>query len=482
MNRLVRLLAPAILTLIAAAGPALAALPQVSADSGSAAQPGAAALVTLAPPVNERVVITDIGTVNGRSSTGVGINRTGDVAGFSYVTGTIGIPNGPPAEPFLSHATLFSGGVLTDLGTADAGQTTCSPLGCQSLGLDLNDSRWVVGWNEGDYGLMPSLWLPEAVPGGVQGWNLLPPLSREHGSVAQAINTPGQIVGRSSPDGIAPRAVLWELGPSGPAVTDLGTLRTDGGGSASAYDINDSGQIVGAAADDAYYQHGFLYLPEPAYGLPAGMNDLMPGVEDYSTAVGINNRGEIAGGIDLGVPWVWLPEPAYGLPAGVSILKMTGKIVAFFPSAISDAGQIVGQAYVLLNPRTREYKAVAAAWRNGRWIFLDDLLPSRSPWELLYADGIARDGRKTLITGGGYISGITDVNGFDPAYHGYVLAVSCSADFNDDGRVDAADQRILMDHFGQQVTPGTDGDLNGDGAVNALDLKLFAAEVSKPCL
>jgi hypothetical protein len=212
------------------------------------------------------------------------------------------------------------------------------------------------------------------------------------------------------------------------------------------------------------------------------MNDLMPGMEDYAHAVGINSRGEIAGEIDLGVPWIWLPAPAYGLPAGLSLLPMTGKIVAFSPSAISDAGQIVGQAYVLTNPHTRDYTIVAAAWRNGRWIFLKDLLSSRSPWDFFSADGISRSGKTTRITGGAYLKGVTDVNGITPAYHGYVLAVTCVGDLNDDGEVNSADLDLLMSRFGQSVTPGTNGDLNSDGVVNDGDLRLLTAEMGKPCL
>lgn len=425
--------------------------------------------------------ITDIGTINGRSSIGIGVNNAGDVAGFSFFTGTIGEPNGPPAEPFLSHAVLFSGGVLRDLGALE-GYKTCSPLGCQSMGFEINDSGWIVGANDGDNGQLAMAWLPQAVPGGVASFNVLPGISPLAGSVPNAINNLGQMVGRSSTETFIPRAVRWRFDPGGPTVADLGTLRTDGAGSAMAYDINDLGQIVGGAADEAYLQKGFLYLPAPAYGLPAGMNNLMPDLNENGHGVSINNKGEVVGEIDQGVPWVWLPAPAYGLPAGFSLLTFTGKTVAFFPAAISDSGQIMGEAYVETNPRTHDYVRTAAAWRSGRWFFLDDLLPANSPWKLTNAVGVANVGKTTFITGGGWRSDITDVNGLTPASHGYLLVVSCTGDLDDDGDVDAADQKTLMSHFGQTVPPGTSGDLNGDGVVNQQDVRLLVAQIHGPCI
>lgn len=432
-------------------------------------------------PQGAYVKITDIGTINNRSSVGNGINVSGAVAGFSCFTGTIGYPGGPPAEPFLSHAVLFSNGVLQDLGALE-GYKTCSPLGCQSQGFDINNSNWVVGASDGDYGQMAMLWLPAAVPGAAAGWNILPPLSLYQGAVAQAINNPGQIVGRASNDSMMPRAVRWTLEPSGAQLMDLGTLRADGSGAGIGYDINDLGQIVGAATNETNYQKPFLFLPTPAYGLPAGMNDLMPAIEDYARAVSVNNKGEVACEIELGVPGIWLPVPAYGLQSGFSLLPLSGKIVAFFPSSISDSGQIAGIAYIEVNPHMHDYVQRAAVWRNGKWKMLNDMLPAQSSWELISADSISRVGKTTLVTGDGWRYDMTDVNGYTPVSHGYVLDVTCTGDLDDDGDVDADDQKVLMGYFGQTVQPGTNGDLNGDGVVNQEDVNLLATQIHKPCL
>lgn len=433
------------------------------------------------PAVAESSII-DIGTVNGRSSIGLGINAVGDVAGLSYVTGTVGEPNGPPAEPFIAHAVLFTGGGLRDLGAIEGGKI-CSPLGCESTGNDINDSDWVVGYNIGDYGLLASVWLPADAPGGVAGWNVLPPLSPTHNSVANAINNAGLIVGRTGDESSIPRAALWRLEASGPTLTDLGTLSPDGAGSAIANDVNDLGQIVGGASDAANPQgRGFLYLPEPAYGLPAGMNNLTSTFNQSAGAISINNKGEVVGGWAFGGAWVWLPAPAYGLPAGFSVLEFSDKIVAFFPSAISDAGQIVGQAWFLVNPHTGATEQKAVAWRNGRWVQLNDLLPANTPWDLVDGRAVVRVGKTTRITGVGLLSGVTDINGFSPASHGYVLTVTCTGDLNEDGDVDADDQLLLLTHFGQTVPAGTDGDLNGDGVVNQEDVQLLAKQFHQACI
>lgn len=99
------------------------------------------------------LTITDIGSVNGRPTAGFGSNAAGEVAGLSYVTGTIGQIGGPPAKPFIAHAVLYSGGSLEDLGAIEGG-ALCSPLGCDSRGWDIHASRWIAGVNDGDTGLL----------------------------------------------------------------------------------------------------------------------------------------------------------------------------------------------------------------------------------------------------------------------------------------------------------------------------------------
>jgi uncharacterized membrane protein len=427
-------------------------------------------------PAVAQVTVKDIGDISGRGSVGFGINHAGDVVGYSFFSGSTGTPNGPGSEPFLTHGVLYNNGTLHDLGAIE-GFSGCPQLGCQSEAHGVNDSDWVVGWTDaGSRGTLPVLWLPAPVAGLNAGINVLPALDPNNGSAAAAVNSKGQIVGFSKLPGFLPRAVLWQLEPGGATLKDLGTFRTDNFGSAVANSINDLGQIVGQAADESFGNPVFLYLPAPAYGLPAGMNNLTPDHTFGANAAAINNRGQIAGDI-LGVPFLWLPTAAYGQPAGFSTLAPTQKLASFVPTGISDDGQIVGEARVMTNPATNETKRTAAAWRNGRWVFLNDLLPTGSPWDLFDATAVTHIGKTTLITGQGVVSGTSGAS-----VHGYVLSVTCTGDLNDDGVVDQSDVDALRTQFGQTVPPGSGGDLNGDGVVDQKDLMLLGTQIRQPCL
>ena len=86
--------------------------------------------------------------------------------------------------------------------------------------------------------------------------------------------------------------------PPAYAITDLGTL---GGNSSGASGINNLGQVVGWAGTGdldprgKMSGHAFLWLPEPAYGLPAGMNDLGSPSDWGSSADDITDDGIVAG-------------------------------------------------------------------------------------------------------------------------------------------------------------------------------------------
>lgn len=129
-------------------------------------------------------------------------------------------------------------------------------------------------------------------------------------------------------------------------------------GMASVSDINDCGEAVGSRiVPETGETVGFLWLPRPAYGMEAGFHDLIvPGnVMKLSGAPGaINNRGEFAGWLRIKEStsdptyhlYVWLPKAAYGLPAGLSELLNVDCVLGCSVKDMNDQGQIVGSMKV----------------------------------------------------------------------------------------------------------------------------------------
>jgi probable HAF family extracellular repeat protein len=102
-------------------------------------------------------------------------------------------------------------------------------------------------------------------------------------SEALAVNSLGQVAGRSSTASGFYRAFLWTAGTG---MQDLGTL---GGDSSEARSINDQGQVVGLSTTASGEWHAFLWTPNE------GMKDLGTLDGNSSFATFINNRGQIIG-------------------------------------------------------------------------------------------------------------------------------------------------------------------------------------------
>jgi probable HAF family extracellular repeat protein len=201
----------------------------------------------------------DLGTLGGSQSSAQGINASGQIVGFSDTSGDQS-----------RHASVYSDGRMTDLGTLG---------GDRSFAQGINTSGQIVGGSFVPNGYAHVFLYKDgrmtdvSAPGTV--------------GVATGINDAGQIVGYAgpSPFGAPSRAFLY----SGGKTTDLGTL---GGNFSAATAINASGQVVGSAdvSTNGIF-HAFLYNG-------AGLIDLGTFGGAKSTALGINASGQIVGMAD----------------------------------------------------------------------------------------------------------------------------------------------------------------------------------------
>jgi probable HAF family extracellular repeat protein len=156
-------------------------------------------------------VMTDLGTLGGTNCFAYGINTSGQVAGSSYIAGDAAL-----------HGFLYSGGVMTDLGTLG---------GTISEALAINDSGQVVGYWSTDttqHGFVYSSGVMTDLN------NLIPAGSGVTIEQAEAINNRGQIAGIDlSSDGF--RHAMLLTPQSAPAPSSLSGVVFS--------DFNNDGQV-----------------------------------------------------------------------------------------------------------------------------------------------------------------------------------------------------------------------------------------------
>lgn len=247
-------------------------------------------------------VFTDLGSLGGSYSNGLGINNSGTVVGVSS-TATQG-----------AHAFIAGPGGMTDLG----------PLGgVASAAVDINERGQVAGNITTGEGRQRAFLYENGVArdlGTLNGTD----------STAHAINEAGQIVGRSGR-----RAFLYDDG----VMLDLGTL---GGEHSAAYDINDAGQVVGAAGLAGSGSQGHAFVWQDGAMTDLGTTGHRGDFHD-SAAYAINDHGDIvlsnlrdfrreAIVLENGVrTYLNLPDPLAGTSAS-------------YPFAINDLGQVLAYA------------------------------------------------------------------------------------------------------------------------------------------
>jgi probable HAF family extracellular repeat protein len=180
--------------------------------------------------------------------------------------------NSQPDEPLTCAALWSVGGSVTELGA-------CRQPSLREYAEDINRHGQVLGGAGYSIPLHSFVW--------DDGRRIEVP-----GVALQDLNDQGDAVGQTTPPFLLGRAVLWRDGRA----VDLGTLgRTYG----IALAINERGQAVGSSTTADGESHAVLWQDGQVIDLGA-----LAGAERWSTAVDINDRGQILGEVD-GRPAVW---------------------------------------------------------------------------------------------------------------------------------------------------------------------------------
>lgn len=209
----------------------------------------------------------DLGTLGGAGgfSAALASNNRRQIVGGSTTAGS----------DFL-HPFLYSRGVMVDL--SEKG------LPPSALPRDLNDSGEIVGEFDRDETFREQAFIYR------RGQMVELNMFGGRASGASAVNERGTVVGA---------AALTDEGFIGPfhgfvyrrgSITEIGTL---GGGVSSPIDINEHGDVVGFSTTADGTNHAFLLHS----GHLIDLNDVLASPSNVllSDAVGINNRGQIAG-------------------------------------------------------------------------------------------------------------------------------------------------------------------------------------------
>jgi probable HAF family extracellular repeat protein len=247
--------------------------------------------------------LVDLGSLDGGPSGASGINNAGAIVGVTEVS--------PPIYPCInpiSHAFLYQGSMMTDLGIPKDGNI------CDSSGaLAINNAGLIAGQFNGSLIVMDS-----SSAGG--GWNNL-----GISMAVAAVNDSGQIAGY-----VGKSAHVYTPDNDGGELLYLGTLASYPGEPwCSAIDINNSGVVVGTCRSNSSENvaTAWVYIG----GVMTNLNELLvirlPGSggglnlpDNLMAARSINNAGKILAQGALGY---YLLTPASYASPPISVLPRT---------------------------------------------------------------------------------------------------------------------------------------------------------------
>ena len=245
------------------------------------------------------------------------------------------------------HAFLYASGKMTDLGTLTGADGT-------SAGEAINDAGAVAGFSVGATG-------DEAI---VDQSGTMTVIGE---GTATAINDSGAVAGSTNSFTGGEDAFLYSNGK----MTNLGLIPGEGGIFTAATGINSSGQVTGVGDNAASDERAWLYS--------AGkMTDIGTLGGPNAAAAAINDSGQIVGFAQTSND----ADHAFLYSAG----KMTDLGLNILPSAINDAGAIVGQ----MPSGSAE---VAFIYSGGKFQNLNSLIPAGSGYTLTNAVDINEAGQ-----------------------------------------------------------------------------------------
>ena len=357
------------------------------------------ALLAPGPATAQTYTVTDLGTFpGGNYSTALGINRSGQITGWSG-TSTVDI-GGIPGSAFL-----YRDGKLVDLALSFAnGSIGTAIAGDNRKGVHPEDEEKrkvrVAGYGNDAQSVTRAflyqdhfLQILGFLPGGTT-------------SIAFAVNGSGEVAGAADNSQGAVQAVIFKNGN----VISLGTLGATAGGG-EAFGINDRGDVTGIANTANGDADGFLYHDRKMIDL-----GVLPG-GNYSAGTAINESLQITGtsGI-LDAPNVHAFLWDKGKMTDLGVLP-TGD--SSQGSGINAWGEVVGGSDIFIPnnfgsgpPGT--YISHGFLYSKGQLQDLNDLIPSNSGWVLGAASGI---NDREEIVGTGTVNGET---------HGYLLKLNCN--------------------------------------------------------
>ncbi|HLJ48842.1 MAG TPA: hypothetical protein VKU01_22650 [Bryobacteraceae bacterium] len=361
--------------------------------------------------------ITGRATVNGATH---GFLLASAQAPLQYTITDLGVVGANPGQPFavtnnglvagvvvsdagVSHAVVWSGGSMTDLG---------SP-GLNSIAFGINERGVAVGQaeinandpNGEDFCGTQALGLKGSgatcVPFAARlgSMRALQTLGGSNG-VAQAINGRGQIAGtaeNTTADPTCPAPQKYQFKPvlwHGEDVEELPTVGGDQNGIAQG--INENGQIVGGSGNCAPYNPDFLQSLQPLHALlwETGRVIDLGNLGGTGQVLGhfahtINNNGEVVGYSDVTGDMA-VHAFRWTRNSGMQDLGTLAEDGHSVGLGVNDQGVITG---VSISPDFSSIRAFV--WRGGAMTDLNQLVPSTSALYLLTACSVNAHGEIT---------------------------------------------------------------------------------------